>query len=522
MAAFWNPPVELSEPEERIAKLCKKCRLFDFFRRYRHEIFDEATQREMIEAYDPACRGKDAIAPAQLGMAMLMQAAFGVSDQEVPVLTVVDARWQMVLDCLGSDEPLFSQGTVFNYRMRAIAHRWERILIERTVQLARQTKAYSAARLRAALDSSPLWGAGRVEDTFNLIARAASQVVQSAAKHKGVTPEQLAEEAGIPLVNESSVKAALDLNWSDRSARKIGLDQLLGQVAALKRWLETELADASGKPPLSERLATLDRLVDQDTEPDPDGGRRIRQGVATDRQISVSDPDMRHGRKSSSKRFNGYKRHIAADLDIPGLIHAVALTPANEPEANAAEQLIEQMETRGDKLAEIHVDRAYVSSAALTERRGQGLTVIVKPHPVARPGIFSKADFSFDFRAMTLMCPSGEHISIRLGKPACFPKRTCDACSLRSACTKSATRGRQVAVNIDEPFQHELRAQQSTAKGRATLRKRVVVEHRLARIGQTQGIRARYKGRRKNEFDLGRHAVVNNCYLLDSMWREAA
>jgi len=40
---------------------------------------------------------------------------------------------------------------------------------------------------------------------------------------------------------------------------------------------------------------------------------------------------MRHGRKSSSKRFNGYKRHIAADLDTD-LIVACAVTPANRPE----------------------------------------------------------------------------------------------------------------------------------------------------------------------------------------------
>ena len=42
---------------------------------------------------------------------------------------------------------------------------------------------------------------------------------------------------------------------------------------------------------------------------------------------------MRHGRKSSSKRFDGYKRHILKDLDS-GLVRAVGVTPANIPEAN--------------------------------------------------------------------------------------------------------------------------------------------------------------------------------------------
>jgi hypothetical protein len=43
---------------------------------------------------------------------------------------------------------------------------------------------------------------------------------------------------------------------------------------------------------------------------------------------------MRHGRKSKSKRFNGYKRHIAADLHTD-LIFACAVTPANRPEEKA-------------------------------------------------------------------------------------------------------------------------------------------------------------------------------------------
>jgi hypothetical protein len=33
----------------------------------------------------------------------------------------MDKRWQMVLDCLGAEQPPFSQSTLFNFRMRLIA-----------------------------------------------------------------------------------------------------------------------------------------------------------------------------------------------------------------------------------------------------------------------------------------------------------------------------------------------------------------------------------------------------------------
>jgi len=164
--------VDLSDQEVRIMKRVKKAPLFRFFREHRHELFDDATQRKLAEAYPDVLRGKGPKPPALLGLAMIMQAAFDVSDQEVVELTACDRRWQMCLDCLDNEEPVFCQGTVFNFRMRAVEHGLQRVLIERTVQLAKETMGYSATQLRAALDSSPLWGAGRVEDTLNLIARA--------------------------------------------------------------------------------------------------------------------------------------------------------------------------------------------------------------------------------------------------------------------------------------------------------------------------------------------------------------
>ncbi len=46
------------------------------------------------------------------------------------------------------------------------------MLIERTIEMAQMRQGYSSRTLRAALDSSPLWGAARVEDTYNLLGHA--------------------------------------------------------------------------------------------------------------------------------------------------------------------------------------------------------------------------------------------------------------------------------------------------------------------------------------------------------------
>ena len=70
----------------------------------------------------------------------------------------MDRRWQLVLDCMDADRPPFSKGTLVGFRARLIEQDMDRRLVERTVALAARTRWFGARALRAALDSSPLWG----------------------------------------------------------------------------------------------------------------------------------------------------------------------------------------------------------------------------------------------------------------------------------------------------------------------------------------------------------------------------
>jgi hypothetical protein len=245
-----------------------------------------------------------------LALATLLQAYCNVGDRDAVELTVMDKRWQMVLDCLGAEQPPFSQGTLFNFRMRLIAHNLDKTLLERTVALAEKTGGFGARQLRAALDSTPLFGAGRVEDTLNLLGHALRKAVGLAAQGLGTPAEAIMAEAGLVLVGHSSLKAALDLDWGERTARSSALRTVLEEVERWKSWLEQQPSLLAPEPPLQEMMDTMGQIVEQDTEPAPEGGpgaRRIKQHVAPDRRISIEDKDMRHGRKSSSKTFNGFK-----------------------------------------------------------------------------------------------------------------------------------------------------------------------------------------------------------------------
>jgi hypothetical protein len=143
----------------------------------------------------PLARAVEPKPPAFLAMVLLLQGFLGVSDGDAVEMAILDLRWQMVLDCLGSTEPVFSQGALHAFRDRLIAHEMDRRLLERTVELARATKEFDWKKVPKTLRvAAPLEGAGRVEDTINLVVHSARKVVECAAGLLHWTPERVCRE----------------------------------------------------------------------------------------------------------------------------------------------------------------------------------------------------------------------------------------------------------------------------------------------------------------------------------------
>src|SRR5579859_6074903 len=124
---------------------------------------------------------------------------------------------------------------------------------------------------------------------------------------------------------------------------------------------------------------------------------------------------MRHGRKSRSVLFDGYKRHVLRDLDT-GLVVAAGITPANAPEATVTGDIAADLDAAGRRLAELHIDRAYLSSA-LVRDRGPDLAIYCKAWRVRNSaGRYPKTDFTLDFTARQLTCPAGVTMSFEPGQ----------------------------------------------------------------------------------------------------------
>src|SRR5712691_446019 len=79
-------------------------------------------------------------------------------------------------------------------------------------------------------------------------------------------------KAGLTLVGHSSLKAALDLRWGEPGAREKALRLVLEEVDRWKRWLEQHQSLSEPASPLQEVMDTIVQIVEQDTEPAPEGG----------------------------------------------------------------------------------------------------------------------------------------------------------------------------------------------------------------------------------------------------------
>lgn len=506
----WQPPVEFSIQEEQIVKRIRKAKLFVFLRQYLHILFDEPFQEELTNLYRKEERGRPPVAPAMLALALILEAYTGVSDDEVIEATMMDRRWQLVLDCVDTEEAPFSKGTLVAFRQRLIEGQMDRRLIERTIEIASQSQAFGSRALRAALDSSPLWGAGRVEDTCNLIGHALKKVMRVVAAQQGRELVEVAKEAGAELVCSTSLKAELDRDWDQQVQKDEALELVLQVLSTVQTWVET-LADQEEKATAQQGMKIAKQVQEQDVQVNEQGKASLVKGVAKDRRISVEDGQMRYGRKSRSVRVDGYKRHVLHDLDT-GLIRAVGVTPANVAEASVTEAISADLAEQAVFLKELHIDRAYLSSHLVRERSDE-LEIYCKAWPVRAGKRFHKQEFALDWEQHIIRCPSAQEMPFVPGGVVHFPKDTCAQCPLKAQCTTSA-KGRSVSIHPDEALLIELRQRQQTPEGRAKLRERVAVEHTLAHVGQWQGRRARYRGLRKNLFDLRRCAIVHNLHVL--------
>jgi len=204
----------------------------------------------------------------------------------------------------------------------------------------------------------------------------------------------------------------------------------------------------------------LATVVGQDIEEGADGLFRIVRGVAKDRIISTVDPEARHGHKTASRHFDGYKCHIAVDAESE-IITATEVTAGNVGDASAAEALLADIlkgardESQGDATHEdaryeVLGDSSYGTAELVEKLEHAGVVPNVKVQPPSGlDGMFSQDDFEIDTKAGVAHCPARVRVSLQVMKDGSRVAEfgaNCTDCALRAQCTKSKS-GRSLRIH---------------------------------------------------------------------------
>lgn len=456
---------------------------------------------DFASCYSPS-QGRPCIPPSVMMRALLCAAHDRItSDAETSRRTRVDADWKAAM---GVDDDFcgIAPRTFSLFRARMVIHDADETILRNTL-----AKAVDAGVLRgkltALIDSTPVHGAGAVADTYELVRKLAAKVARAAGDD--LAPE-LADAA------RALGEAKPDIDWDDVAGRRAHLDELLSLAVAL-----VVAVGASDDPAVAEAADLLATVVDQDIELDQDHKARLRHGVAPDRVISHSDPEMRHGRKSASRRFDGHKAHVVSD-EATELILGVALGAGNGSDGEAAAPLVGHIRDRGLDIDTVVGDMAYSDGDVRVAVEAAGAKLVAKVPPVTNAGRFAKTDFAIDLTARTVTCPAGEVSSDarrakdhkgRATTRFVFAADVCAACPLRPRCVKGSG-SRSILVSVHEARIAAARADQFRPETKALLRARCKVERKIAHLKRAGIRKARFRGRRKTRLQLLIAAAVVN------------
>ena len=381
-----------------------------------------------------------------------------------------------------------------------------RAIFQASLKEAKRTGLLKGQALRIALDTKPIRGRGAVQDTFNLLATGIRQLGRALAQQAGQKPDAFLSDQGLDRYTHASLKGSADLDWCDEAAKAALLTQIVARCPTPAcGWL---LSD----PKVREAAQLLEQLLLQDVRghPKPTTGRSRRllrkarpRGGCLRRPIPTCVTAERAPPSASTATRPMSRWTRTARSSSPSTSsQAMRAMPVGRL------SLVEQAETNtGLAVEETTGDCAYGggSHPAGVCRGGARLAGQGAPGGVAQRSVCQeRLRHRCGQRPGDLSCRSDDDdVSSHSREGA---RRLCSARSVPiarfAASVRPPRRGEACRFTRRRRVLQSARAYQKTPEGKARLRKRVVVEHRLARLGQLGIGQARYFGRAKTRFQL--------------------
>lgn len=449
-----------------------------------------------------ADNGRPSLPPSMMSGVLLLQFYDDVSDGEAVERVRFDLRWKVALN-LPLDYDGFDSSSLSVFRTRLIKYKQERYAFDRLLAIARE-EGFLADKVTLLSDTTNVKGVGATQDTYTLLRKGIRRLLKTMGYHLPGKRQGCSAEIEKLLTTYVDQDRKAEIDWSDLATRNAQLKVLVaGSEAALELALQ-QIED----PEILSLGWTISKILGDDVEQTTDGGCKIREGTAPDRFIGLYDTEMRHGRKSASKKFDGHKVSTSMDqvseliLDIEDLSAPLGDGQDLLPAIGRVEEHV------GVTVERAIVDGAYGSGenrAACAERPDNPIDLLSPMRHPKDPEV-DKSAFSIDDQAQTATCPKGQTVKAssvqtnqqeRTAFTFVFERTICEKCPLFTRCVRSKTTGRTVTTSFYEDYLRVARQRQQTDEFKQLYRLRPRIEGKQAEL-VSHGLRkTRYLGKPK-------------------------
>jgi transposase len=457
---------------------------------------------DLKEMYCPD-NGRPSLAPSLMCGVLLLQFYDDVSDSEAVERIKYDLRWKIALD-LPLDYRGFDPSSLSVFRKRLIEHEQERYAFDRFVEVGREA-GFIPDKASLLTDTTWVRGAGAVQDTYTLVRKGVRKLLKALGFHLPGQRRGLSQETRQLVERYVDHDGKAEIDWADSQARAAQLKLLVSDAEAVLE-LGSEQADDVDVRTIGWLLT---KVLGDDVVTDEHGDPQIGAGTACDRIISMTDPEMRHGRKSGARRFDGFKSSVSTEL-TSGLILDISDIPAPGSDGGQLMSTIERVEAHAGLTVERVIgDGAYGSGdnrAACADYPDHAID-LVSPMSRPRDPEVDKSAFRIDLEAQRVICPQGCTASGKARKDKrgrailtfTFTRSDCEACPLFARCVRSAADGRTVRTHARETHLKQARERQGTEEFEGLYRWRGLVEAKIAEL-VGHGLReTRYLGEQKRQ-----------------------
>jgi len=205
-------------------------------------------------------------------------------------------------------------------------------------------------------------------------------------------------------------------------------------------------AEKLESPLVKQKIEQLNQILNENIE-EKNGKIQKKKEHVKNKLVSLVDEDARHGAKSDSKPFTGYKANIMKSDD--GFVTNIIGTPGNTYDGDVLLPLVDEKIENRSKPQKVRGDTHYGSAENRCQMLQRGITVVAPIQEGFNPtGLIAQDKFILDKTGVT--CPAGNRTMISNNNEKegtttfKFNKEICSQCLLKDQCTKQE--GRTITI----------------------------------------------------------------------------